>query len=45
MKRILIKNARIVNENEVFNGSVIIENEIISEILRDGKEPLATCDD
>ena len=45
MKRILIKNARIVNENEVFNGSVIIENEIISEILRDGKEPLATCDE
>ncbi len=28
----LIKNARIVNENTIFNGDVLIENEIIKEI-------------
>ena len=31
-KSILIKNARIVNEGEIFNGDVLIENQFISEI-------------
>lgn len=31
-KSILIKNATIVNENNTFNGDVLIENEIIKEI-------------
>ncbi len=35
MSRILIKNAIIVNENNTFKGSVIIHNDIISEIIRD----------
>lgn len=30
--RTLIKNARIVNEGEIFNGFVLIENEIISKV-------------
>ncbi|WP_333694231.1 dihydroorotase [Flavobacterium sp.] len=32
MKRILIKNARIVNEGKIFEGDVLIENELIAEI-------------
>jgi dihydroorotase len=32
MNSILIKNARIVNENKVFKGDVLIENNIIKEI-------------
>jgi dihydroorotase len=32
MNSILIKNARIVNENKVFTGDVLIENNIIKEI-------------
>lgn len=35
MNRILIKDALIVNENEIFKGSVIIENEEIAGIIRD----------
>ena len=32
MKRILIKNAKIVNEGSIFEGDVLIENEFIVEI-------------
>ncbi len=32
MKKTLIKNAQIVNENVVFNGDLLIENNIIKEI-------------
>ena len=32
MKQILIKNAKIVNEGEIFAGDVLIENEFIKEI-------------
>ncbi len=32
MKRILIKNAKIVNEGTIFEGDLLIENEIIVEI-------------
>lgn len=32
MKRILIKNARIVNENQIFEGDVLIKNDIIHKI-------------
>ena len=32
MKRILIKNAKIVNEGSIFEGDVLIENEFIIEI-------------
>jgi dihydroorotase len=32
MKRVLIKNAKIVNEGKISNGDVLIENDIIAEI-------------
>lgn len=32
MNRVLIKNARIVNEGTIFEGDVLIENDIIAEI-------------
>ena len=32
MKKILIKNARIVNENSIFTGDLLIEGELITEI-------------
>src|SRR5690606_14640202 len=32
MKRILIKNAKIINEGVIFEGDVLIENELIVEI-------------
>jgi hypothetical protein len=32
MKRILIKNAKIVNEGKIFEGDVLIEDELIFEI-------------
>ena len=34
MKKLLIRNATIVNEGKVFTGSVLIEGEIIREIIR-----------
>jgi len=37
MHTILVKNALIVNENEVFKGSVIISGEIIADIVRDNQ--------
>jgi len=45
MKRTWIKNARIVNEGQTFNGSVIIENDIIAEILKGNETPAETCDE
>lgn len=38
MARIVIRNAKIVNEGKVFPGSVIIENEVIAEILSANEE-------
>ncbi|HBI01548.1 MAG TPA: dihydroorotase [Flavobacterium sp.] len=32
MKRILIKNAKIVNEGKIFEGDLLIENQLITEI-------------
>ena len=32
MNRVLIKNAKIVNEGTIFEGDVLIENDIIVEI-------------
>lgn len=40
---ILIKNAHIVNEGETFTGSVLIENDIISKIIRKGR-PVPQCE-
>jgi dihydroorotase len=45
MKRTYIHNARIVNEGQTFNGSVVIENEVIAEVLKAGEEPAAPCDE
>ena len=45
MKRTWIKNARIVNEGQTFNGSVIIEDEIIVEILQGNETPAEACDE
>ena len=45
MKRTWIKNAQIVNEGNTFNGSVIIEDEIIVEILKDNETPAEACDE
>ena len=45
MKRTWIKNARIVNEGKTFNGSVIIEDEIIVEILLENETPAKACDE
>ena len=39
MKRTWIKNARIVNEGQTFEGSLVIENEIIAEILKADETP------
>ncbi len=38
-KSILIKNAKIVNENTIFLGDVLIENEIIKQISSEIKAP------
>ncbi|PQB08822.1 dihydroorotase [Polaribacter filamentus] len=39
-KSILIKNAKIVNENTIFLGDVLIENEIIKQISSEIKAPV-----
>ena len=44
MKRILIKNAVIVNEGRKVPGSVVIEGEKIAEILVDGQEAAMPCE-
>lgn len=45
MKRTWIKNARIVNEGSTFNGSLVIANEIIDEILMENEMPAEACDE
>ncbi len=39
MSKILIKNAKIVNEGEIFAGDVLIEDTIITKIEREIEEP------
>ena len=34
---ILLKNANIVNENKIFNGSILIDGKLIKEIITDNK--------
>ena len=43
--RTYIHNARIVNEGQTFVGAIVIENEVIAEVLKAGKEPAAPCDE
>lgn len=45
MKRTLIKNAVIVNEGKSLEGSVVIENEKIIEILTAGQAAIPPCDE
>ena len=45
MKRIHIHSARIVNEGQTFCGAIVIENEVIAEVLKQGEEPSAPCDE
>jgi len=45
MKRTLIHNATIVNEGRSIQGSIVIENDLIAEILTYGKEASAPCDE
>ena len=45
MKRTLIHNATIVNEGHSVQGSVVIENGKIAEVLTYGKELSAPCDE
>ena len=44
MKRTYIKNARIVNEGQTFEGAIVIENEVIAEVLKAGEQPVLPCD-
>ena len=43
MNKILIKNAKIVNEGEIFEGDVLIENEIIVEIAQNISAKSSDC--
>lgn len=43
MKRTWIKNARIVNEGKIFHGSIVIENEVITEVLAEETVPSQPC--
>ena len=45
MKRTWIRQALIVNEGICFAGSVVIENEIISEVLHGDECPSLPCDE
>lgn len=45
MKRTWIKNARIVNDGKSFHGSVVIEDEIISEVLTGDDQPAYPCEE
>ena len=45
MKRTYIKNARIVNEGQTFEGAIVIENEVIAEVLKAGEQPVLPCDE
>lgn len=44
MEKILIKNARIVNEGRVFSGSIAIEGDTITTISEAGGQPEASFD-
>lgn len=43
--RTLIKNAKIVNEGETFDGSIVIEDDLISEISKEKEQPSASFDE
>ena len=43
MIRIHIQNAILVNEGQKTKGSIVIENELITEILSEGETPSAPC--
>ena len=43
MSTFLIKNARIVNEGSIFEGDVLIENEIISQIAESISPKTSNC--
>lgn len=43
MNRVLIKNAKIVNEGAIFEGDVLIENDIIVEIAESISAKFADC--
>ena len=45
MKRTLIRHAVIVNEGRKVQGAVVIEGEQIAEVLTEGQEPSAPCDE
>ncbi len=45
MKRTYIKNARIVNEGQVFEGSLVIADEVIAEVLKAGELPSVACEE
>lgn len=45
MKRIWIKNAKIVNEGKTFVGSVILCDEIIDKIIEGNGEPSVPCEE
>lgn len=45
MGRIWIKNARIVNEGKTFDGSVVIKDDIIEDILIANATPAEECDE
>lgn len=44
MKRTWIKNARIVNEGQTIEGSLVIEGEYIAEVLVGEQEPSSPCE-
>ena len=43
--RYLIKNALIVNENDIISGSVLVENNIISKIFENDHDSISLSDD
>lgn len=45
MKRTWIKHARIVNEGKIFDGSVVIANEVIAEVLTGNESPAQPCEE
>ena len=45
MKRTYIKNAQIVNEGKTFTGSIVIEDDIITEVLNAEESPTVPCEE
>lgn len=45
MKRTLIRNASIVNEGKQFQGSLVVEGQVIKEILTAEQEPTIPCNE